>query len=569
MTIFRRLGTRRAALATLFAAVAVVAVACQPVKPPPEQQPGFPPFGGLVETNPPLFPNFSTDVSDYVSRCNANTFVLFSINAPDGTTVSVDGQQPQSGEFNTFTVRDYNQSFTIVVQSPQGTTTHSVRCLPPDFPDWSVQRPGSPQAGFYLTSPTGTPVIFDNDGVPIWWWTGPNPGTSFSTFFANGHVAWGVASGPPGQGGLPANDHFEEHSLDGGLVQSFNTVNSPDEASEGHDAVRLPNGHYVMATSGTRPHENLALDWADTNPNAPTDVTIIDHKIQEIDPADPTHPVWSWDTRDHIPPSETDPQWRGTVLAVGANLGLYDVYHWNSIEATATGVLLSYRHLDAVYNVEKTTPTDGNIVWKLGGSDHSDGACPGVAPLCVPKSLAFANDPDGNFGGQHDARLLPDGSVTIHDNGTGRGRAPRAVRYKIDLTPITLPTPKAGTATWQEQVTDPNLAPTSFCCGSARRLSGGDWVMGWGGTGTPGQTSDQVIEETQGNGTLALAIQIHGLSNPLYRGIPILEGNGAGQLTRDQLRHGMDAQVSGQSAGAQSVKPQTANGKVGPEFVTP
>jgi Arylsulfotransferase (ASST) len=538
---------RRRVLVCVAALVAVVGVACNPVKPPPEQQRGFPPFGGLVETDPGLFPHFSTGVTDYVSRCDANTAVLFSVNAPADTTVSVDGQTPQSGQFNTATVRDFNQSFTIVVQGPSGPpTTHYVRCLPPGFPDWSAQRNGQTQAGFYLTSPTGTPVIFDNDGVPIWWWTGPNPGTSFSTFFDNGHVAWGIAGGAPGQGGLPANDHFEEHALDGSLVQSFNTVNNPGEASEGHDAARLPNGHYLLATSTDRPHENLAVDWAD--PNAPTDATIIDHKIQEIDPANPSVPVWSWDTRDHISPSETDPQWRQTVLAIGANTGQYDVYHWNSIEATPDGVILSYRHLDAVYRVEKSS---SNVVWKLGGSDRLDGT-----------ALNFQGDPIGNFGGQHDARLLPDGSVTLHDNGTGRSRAPRAVRYTIDTT--TPPLLKAGTATLDETITD-SLAPTSFCCGSARKLPGGDWVMGWGGTASiPGQVADQVIEEKNGS-TLVFALQIHGLSTPLYRGVPILPT----QLSREQLRAGMDAEVSGQSAGAQSVKPQTANGKIGPEFMTP
>src|SRR6266540_1715855 len=171
MTIFERLRSRPALLVMLLSAVALVATACLPANPPPEPGPAFPPFGGLVETNPGLFPHFSTGITDYVSRCNLNQAVLFSVNAPPDTTVSVDGQPPDTGQFNTFTFRDYNQSFTIVVQTPQATTTHYVRCLPPDFPDWSVQRPGTPQAGFYLTSPTGTPVIFDNNGVPMWWWT--------------------------------------------------------------------------------------------------------------------------------------------------------------------------------------------------------------------------------------------------------------------------------------------------------------------------------------------------------------------------------------------------------------
>jgi len=79
----------------------------------------------------------------------------------------------------------------------------------------------------------------------------------------------------------------------------------------------------------------------------------------------------------------------------------------------------------------------------------------------------------GDFGGQHDPRLLPDGSVTLFDDGTGLGRAPRAVRYRIDMP--------AYTATTLEQLTDPAAESDSSFGESARRLSGGDWVVGWAG----------------------------------------------------------------------------------------
>jgi hypothetical protein len=68
--------------------------------------------------------------------------------------------------------------------------------------------------------------------------------------------------------------------------------------------------------------------------------------------------------------------------------------------------------------------------------------------------------------------VLPDGSVTVFDNGTDRGRPPRVVRYSID--------PEARTATLLEQQTDP-AAPRSQWGGSTRRLAGGDWVTAWGG----------------------------------------------------------------------------------------
>ena len=75
------------------------------------------------------------------------------------------------------------------------------------------------------------------------------------------------------------------------------------------------------------------------------------------------------------------------------------------------------------------------------------------------------------FGGQHDARLLPDGTLTVFDNRTDLGSPPRAVRFRIDET--------AGTATLLNSISDPNV-PASQCCGSARRLANGDWLIDWG-----------------------------------------------------------------------------------------
>jgi class 3 adenylate cyclase len=57
--------------------------------------------------------------------------------------------------------------------------------------------------------------------------------------------------------------------------------------------------------------------------------------------------------------------------------------------------------LNAVFDIDQRS---GNILWKLGGS-------------ATPESLRITNDPvftnGSHFGGQHDARLLPDGTVTL------------------------------------------------------------------------------------------------------------------------------------------------------------
>ena len=106
--------------------------------------------------------------------------------------------------------------------------------------------------------------------------------------------------------------------------------------------------------------------------------------------------VWDWKTQDHISLAETGRWWPRAI-----DLG-YDLVHWNAIQPVGSGsVLASFRHLDAIYKINKST---GAIVWKLGGTSR-------------PESLTVVGDPLANtFGGQHDVRLLPDGTVTVFDN---------------------------------------------------------------------------------------------------------------------------------------------------------
>ena len=120
-------------------------------------------------------------------------------------------------------------------------------------------------------------------------------------------------------------------------------------------------------------------------------------------------------------------------------------------------VIVSLRHTDAVYGVDRAS---GRIAWKLGGTETA-------------RSLDVRGQgSDTPLGGQHDARLLPDGTLTAFDNGTLLDRRPRAVRFRLDL--------RRRTATLVETVED-RAAPESFCCGSARRGANGSWLVSWGG----------------------------------------------------------------------------------------
>jgi Arylsulfotransferase (ASST) len=462
-------------------AVSVVALglaACQPV-PPPGPAP-------LVSTNPPLFPGFRADVFDYANRCDPNTATAVNVNAPDGTTVSVNGSQPASGQFSVQVSQDVGTSFTFVVTTNGNSTTHYARCLPGDFPSWSVEKNGTPQAAFYVTTllegfgAPSYPVIFDTNGVPVWWLN--RKPTSLLTPLPNDHFAIMVPGG------------LQEYDLNGNVVRTLNTVGAN---ADFHDVLLLPNGNYVMATDQEQPC-NLT-SWG----LGPLE-TCANHVVQELTPpATPGAPpvvVWSWDTSLHIPVTETTPPWRGPSPFGGG----YRPWHYNSIEDTGDGFIISFRHTDAIYKIDKTL---GTIVWKLGGTARSE-------------RLQLVNDPLGGISGQHDARLHGDGTVTIYDNGTngsGPSRQPRVVRYQIDTN--------AHTATLTEQLQDAGIA-SSGCCGSARALPSGNWVVGWGGT--------PEITENAPDGSRVFHLQ----GTRVYRGIPLVPGD----FTAADFRAGMDAQ---------------------------
>jgi arylsulfotransferase ASST len=450
-----------------------------------------------VSTQPSLSPSFDPAVKDYVLRCAAGTPVQVTVAASAGTDVSVDGQSPQSGSFTADVRLNEGQGFEILATTGGAVETYYVRCLPADFPATTAQRLSQPEAEWYMVAPFNTtnfgPIssgvspnyvaIFDINGVPVWWMKADHTPADFK-LFSNGNLAWTRFDG--------TGD--EEHRLDGSLAQFLAAAEGQTDI---HEFLLLPNGNRVVTAHRIKPGFDVC---------GQSNVQVIDDGVQEIAPDGSL--VWSWWASDHIDASETPIAWCDPSIVAN---GVYDIYHFNSAEPNGNGFMLSFRHLDAIYQVDKS---DGSVVWKLGGTNR-------------PESLSVQNDPlftagDG-FRGQHDARVLSDGTVTLHDNGfhPSSQRPPRAIRYAIDLG--------ARTATLVEQENDPGGIATPLCCGSARRLPGGDWLMSWGNTG--------LVTELSPLGAPVFSLTFDaGLFS--YRAHPVLPG----LLSRAALRAGMDAQ---------------------------
>jgi hypothetical protein len=459
----------------------------------------------LVRSDPSLFPTFQRGAADYVVRCKQGEHVTLTVDAPAGTKVGVADRDARGGRYHARVRLDPGRAFSIRVRAHDSRRTHHVRCLPADFPRFHVTRKATPQAAWYLLTPSefdtskrGYVALFDSRGVPVWW-SGGTPPPFDAHLLPDGNLAWThIAINNPASG--PA----EEHSFDGRLVRTYATHGT--SANE-HDLQVQPDGSAFMIAYPPRDHVDLS-HWG-----GPSDATVLDGQIQEIDPAG--NLVWSWLTAAHVRLVESG-RWLHRLIFQTHPLPLpdgrqaYDIVHLNSVDPFGGRLVLSDRYNDAVFEIDRATK---RILWKLGGRP-------------TDKSLRIVGDPlaGKELGGQHDARVLDGGrTITVYDNGMLRDRPPRALEFRIDE--------HARTARLVRSV-EYGPAKDSVCCGSTRLLPGGDWVTSWGHT--------RWVTEQTGSGHLVLGIEFQEDTSS-YRAEPVLRG----RLERSTLRRGMDAMAAG------------------------
>jgi len=442
-----------------------------------------------------LRPSFRPDIVDYVVPCAAGENLIgVHAAAERGATVQIDALAP-AGSFTGDQSLQPGEAFTATFADLNGSTTYRVRCLPPDFPAYTAYRPGASTVAYLAMTP-GTAVgqsgayavVVDREGVPVWWYKNPTQ-VADAKLTDGPNLAWASAAGTFGS---DPTSEYTFHALDGSVTGHAKVVGSNTDF---HDMAMLPNGNRVVMSYPVRDHVNLtALGMGD-------DRLVLDGLLQELTPSGTV--VWEWRSQDHIAPGETT---RPSITRLPDNRLAVDLIHLNSIEPDGDGLVVSARHLDAVFRIDRMT---GKVLWKLGGTPTNE---PGA------KNLAFVGDPSASLGAQHDARILADGTLTIYDNRTNVG-APRAVRYRLDVA--------AGTATLLEQVRNPAVTASGFQ-GSARRTSTGSWVISWG--------ASRLNEELSATGDQLFSFTWDSVLT--YRAAPIESG----ELSREALAAGMDAQ---------------------------
>lgn len=372
--------------------------------------------------------------------------------------------------------------------------------LPADFPSWRFEslRPAPP--GLFVVSFSNPKderpwvIVFDDEGKPRWWFN-PDTRALWGQVVGNGDLVWARSFGD-GYGLDPRMAH-EVRSESGKLLRLVRTGGS---IVDGHEYRELRNGNVLLDT--------YVPETADLRRfGGPKRAAIASAEVQEVDPAGRV--VWRWSSRGKVGLRETGRWWRNVLSNPRRRLQreIFDPVHINSIEPRGDGeVVISTRHTDAVYGIDRAT---GEINWKLGGTRTG-------------KSLRVTGDPATKLlGGQHDARIDRRGRLTVFDNSKDRPRRPRVVFYRLELG--------QRRAVYRGQLNDPQVQ-RSHCCGSAREMADGGWLVSWG--------DNPLVTGFDREGRIAFRLH---LPAPTFRAVPVP----VGATSVDRLRRGMAAMRAG------------------------
>ena len=361
-----------------------------------------------------------------------------------------------------------------------GAPVRSARCLPVGFPATRFESLRPAPRGLFSVSilnRSSQPwiAVFDSRGHPRWAYS-PHTRALWAQVLADGTVAWPRSFGDGY--GLDRRMADEVHAPDGGLLRLIRTRGS---IVDGHELRQLGNGNVLV--------DSYVPETADLRRfGGPAKAAIVSAQIQEIDPRGQVR--WQWNSRGRIGLGETGRWWHDVLANPRRRLGglqAFDPVHINSIEPRgADEVVISTRHTDAIYGIRRSS---GRVAWKLGGTP-------------TLRSLRVLGDPARKLlGGQHDARIAANGELSVFDNGKDRPRAPRVVFYRLDL--------KRRTALYRGQLNDPEVK-RSHCCGSARQLPGGGWLVSWG--------DNPLITEFGPGGRIEFRLH---LPVPSFRAVPV------------------------------------------------
>ncbi|HMD56619.1 MAG TPA: arylsulfotransferase family protein [Solirubrobacteraceae bacterium] len=175
---------------------------------------------------------------------------------------------------------------------------------------------------------------------------------------------------------------------------------------------------------------------------------INDSVVQEIDVRTGLV-MWEWHALGHISTAESK-------NPVPASAYPWDYVHINAIDPGAHGdVLLSLRN---TWSLDDVDIHSGGFRWRIGGVRST-----------------FKLGPGATFYWQHDAALQPGGLISVFDNGSDPPEEKQSRGLLLE------PDARTHTVRLVRVFANPSTALLAPSQGSMRPLSGGNWLLGYGG----------------------------------------------------------------------------------------
>ncbi|MCH8034124.1 MAG: aryl-sulfate sulfotransferase [Bacteroidetes bacterium] len=333
--------------------------------------------------------------------------------------------------------------------------------LPEDFPTVTVNTFNNPSSGYLFLAPFTFPfipwgylMIVDNKGVPI--------------FYQRTHsikADWKLQ--PNGMLTYVDISKVKYYEMDSSyaIIDSFSTGNG--YTTDTHELQILPDGHaLLMAYDYQTVRMDTVVQGGDSS------ATVIGLIVQELDVD--KNVVFQWRSWDHF-------QITDATEDIDLTAATIDYVHGNAIELDDDGnLLISCRHMDEITKINRQT---GEIIWRLGGLKSRN------------NQFLFIND-EITFSHQHDIRRLPNGNLTIFDNGNLHDpRFSRSLEYQLDESNLIV-----------SLVWDYNNEPETYslAMGSTQRLQNHNTVIGWGWS----FEDARALSEIEADGTVALELSL-------------------------------------------------------------
>ncbi len=284
----------------------------------------------------------------------------------------------------------------------------------------------------------------------------------------NGLLSYGLGAYA---GITPGNSNLKQYVLDSNLaiIDSFQMKNG--YLTDFHDFILLPNGHAMLMS-----YHTVTFDMSQVVPGGKTDALLVIDVFQEQDAE--KNVVFEWRDIDYIPITDTDlnltdPRVNPSTL--------------NSFDLDNDGnLLLSFRNHSDIMKISRET---GEVIWRWGG---------------LKNEFTFINDHPENapyyFARQHDVHRLPNGNISIFDNGEFHSPwYSRSTEYIVDELN------KTATLVSEYRYSSGDIRTQA--AGSAQRLSNGGWFVGYGIL-DPSTPVRRNIVETHADGSTAFELTL-------------------------------------------------------------